>query len=83
MNKKSNTNFDINDKGFVIFKKRNFQYKGDKFTWARKTENKLVFKKASRGLLSDDFEIELIEFLKQFDLDYENVASGETIEINI
>lgn len=56
-----------NEKGFVVFKNRNWNYNGDKNTWARVDDDKLTVN-IGRGYMSSEYLEELETFLAPYNL---------------
>lgn len=56
-----------NEKGFVIFKNRNWDYNGDKNTWVRVDGDKLTVN-IGKGIISSGYMEELESFLAAYDL---------------
>lgn len=57
----------VNEKGFVAFKSRNWNYNGDKNTWARVNDDKLTVN-IGRGYMSSEYLEELETFLAPYNL---------------
>ena len=56
-----------NEKGFVVFQHRNWNYNGDKNTWARVDDDKLTVI-IGKGIISSGYMEELEAFLAPYDL---------------
>lgn len=56
-----------NEKGFVVFERRDWNYNGDKNTWARVNDDKLTVN-IGRGYISSGYMEELEAFLAPYDL---------------
>lgn len=56
-----------NEKGFVVFENRNWNYNGDKNTWARVDGDKLIVN-IGKGIISSGYMEELKSFLATYDL---------------
>ena len=56
-----------NVKGFVVFQRRNWNYNGDKNTWARVDDDKLTVN-IGRGYMSSEYLEELETFLAPYNL---------------
>ena len=56
-----------NEKGFVVFESRNWNYNGDKNTWARVNDDKLTVN-IGRGYMSSEYLEELETFLAPYNL---------------
>ena len=56
-----------NEKGFVIFRQRSWNYAGDRNTWARVDGNKLTVN-VGRGIISSGYMEELKNFLTPYNL---------------
>ena len=52
----------VNEKGFVVFESRNWNYRGDKNTWARVNGDKLIVN-IGKGVITSEYEEELEAFL--------------------
>ena len=65
------TEYEVNDKGFVVFKHKDWYKRGDKGSWARVDDGKLIMMRAARGNLSDAFHYELKEFGEFFGVNME------------
>lgn len=57
----------VNEKGFVVFESRNWNYNGDKNTWARVNDDKLTVN-IGRGYMSSRYLEELEAFLAPYNL---------------
>lgn len=57
----------VNEKGFVVFENRNWNYNGDKNTWARVNDDKLTVN-IGRGYMSSEYLEELETFLAPYNL---------------
>lgn len=57
----------VNEKGFVVFESRNWNYNGDKNTWARVNDDKLTVN-IGRGYMSSGYLEELETFLAPYNL---------------
>ena len=57
----------INEKGFVVFQHRNWNYNGDKNAWARVNDDKLTVN-IGRGYMSSEYLEELETFLAPYNL---------------
>lgn len=80
---RGNMKIKTNNSNFVIFKKRNFCYAGDKTTWIKKDGDKLVVSKAKKGIISSSYVDEISAFLEQFGIDFSNIKAGEKVEISL
>jgi hypothetical protein len=56
-----------NEKGFVVFQHRNWNYNGDKNTWARVDDDKLTVN-IGKGFISSGYLEELETFLAPYNL---------------
>ena len=56
-----------NEKGFVVFQNRNWNYRGDKNTWARVNGDKLIVN-IGKGVITSEYEEELEAFLAPYNL---------------
>lgn len=56
-----------NEKGFVVFKSRDWSYTGDKNTWARVDDDKLTVN-IGRGIISSGYLAELEAFVAPYNL---------------
>ena len=56
-----------NEKGFVVFKHRSWNYNGDKNTWARVDDDKLTVN-IGKGIISSGYMEELEAFLAPYNL---------------
>lgn len=56
-----------NEKGFVVFQHRDWNYNGDKNTWARVNDDKLTVN-IGRGIISSGYMEELETFLTPYNL---------------
>lgn len=61
-----------NEKGFVAFQHRNWNYNGDKNTWARVDGDKLIVN-IGKGIISSGYMEELESFLAPYNL---NITTG-------
>ena len=57
----------VNEKGFVVFENRNWNYNGDRNTWARVNDDKLTVN-IGRGYMSSEYLEELETFLAPYNL---------------
>ena len=57
----------VNEKGYVVFESRNWNYNGDRNTWARVDDDKLTVN-IGRGFLSSGYLEELETFLAPYNL---------------
>lgn len=65
----------VNGKGFVVFESRNWNYNGDKNTWARVDGDKLTVN-IGRGYMSSEYLEELEAFVAPFGL---NITAGRMV----
>ena len=65
----------VNEKGFVVFKSRNWNYNGDKNTWARVDGDKLTVN-IGRGYMSSEYMEEFEAFVAHFGL---NITAGRMV----
>lgn len=65
----------VNEKGFVVFNSRNWNYNGDKNTWARVDGDKLTVS-IGRGYMSSEYMEELEAFVAPFGL---NITAGRMV----
>ena len=56
-----------NEKGFVVFERRDWNYNGDKNTWARVDDDKLTVN-IGKGIISSGYMEELEAFLAPYNL---------------
>lgn len=56
-----------NEKGFVVFQRRSWNYNGDKNTWARVDDDKLTVN-IGKGIISSGYTEELEAFLAPYNL---------------
>lgn len=56
-----------NEKGFVVFQRRSWNYNGDKNTWARVDDDKLTVN-IGKGIISSGYMEELEAFLAPYNL---------------
>ncbi len=72
------TTLNLNANNFVIFQHRNFARRGDKGTWARfdRVTGKLTINKAARGLISDAYWAEMVEFCASYGIGFEAMPFG-------
>lgn len=56
-----------NEKGFVVFERRSWNYNGDKNTWARVNDDKLTVN-IGKGIISSGYMEELEAFLAPYNL---------------
>lgn len=68
---------------YVNFKNKNWNYAGDKGTWARTEGKTVTIKKAARGLISDAYTSELREYCAQYGIDFDSIRCGDTLTITI
>ena len=61
-----------NEKGFVVFQHRSWNYAGDKNTWARVDDDKLTVN-IGKGIISSGYMEELEVFLAPYNL---NITTG-------
>ena len=61
-----------NEKGFVVFQRRSWNYAGDKNTWARVDDDKLTVN-IGKGIISSGYMEELEAFLAPYNL---NITTG-------
>ena len=73
----------INDKGFVRFSKRNFGYAGDKASYAKVENGKLIVARAKKGMMSSDYEDEIREFCESYGIDWDSVGCGDRVSVEI
>lgn len=64
--------FITNEKGFVVFQHRSWNYAGDKNTWARVDDDKLTVN-IGKGIISSGYMEELEAFLAPYNL---NITTG-------
>lgn len=57
----------VNEKGFVVFESRNWNYNGDKNTWARVDGDKLTVN-IGKGYMSSEYIEEMETFLAPYNL---------------
>jgi len=57
----------VNENGFVVFQNRNWNYRGDKNTWARVNGDKLIVN-IGKGVITSEYEEELEAFLAPYNL---------------
>ena len=57
----------MNEKGFVVFESRNWNYNGDKNTWARVDGDKLTVN-IGKGYMSSEYIEEMETFLAPYNL---------------
>lgn len=57
----------VNEKGFVLFQHRSWNYAGDKNTWARVDDDKLTVN-IGKGIISSGYMEELEAFLAPYNL---------------
>lgn len=62
----------VNEKGFVVFESRNWNYNGDKNTWARVDGDKLTVN-IGKGYMSSEYIEEMETFLAPYNL---NITTG-------
>lgn len=62
----------VNEKGFVVFESRNWNYNGDKNTWARVDGDKLTVN-IGKGYMSSEYIEEMEAFLAPYNL---NITTG-------
>ena len=73
-----------NDKGFVFFGSKNWNYAGDKGTWIRKNnDGSFTLQRAAKGIMSDVYTQAIDDFCKDFGVDFRyGVKAGERITFN-
>jgi len=73
--------------GFVNFQSKNWGFAGDKGTWARvdKKDNRIIIiiNKAMRGMISEAYTNEISDFCENFDVNFNDISSGQKITITI
>lgn len=78
----------INNAGFVNFNSRNWNYKGDKGSWAKIEKDKdgnekMIVSKAAKGIISDKYNQEMADFCNEFGIDFSGMSCGEKVEISL
>lgn len=68
-----------NDAGYKIFLHRNFSFKGDRFSWVRIEDKKLIIRKAKAGKISEDYHREISNFCSRYGIDFDKMKCGDTL----
>lgn len=69
----------INDKGFIIFKNRNYRFNGDRNSWARLNDDGTITVCMGKGIMSDEYMEELSEFCSSHGGSFKDLHTGGRI----
>ena len=65
-----------NDKGFIIFKNRNFRFNGDRSSWARLNDDGTITVCMGKGVMTDEYMEELSDFCAAYGGDFRDLHIG-------
>jgi len=67
---------------FVKFDNRNWGYAGDRGTWVKEDNNKVIINKAAKGTISSAYAEELRAYCAAVGVDFDGMRCGDRVTVN-